>query len=145
MPDTIRKQIMDAALNRLQGISVANGYRTNLGAGVGLWPAAEVTATGLPRAILFDASLSTTAEISRHLHELTVRLFIAAAPATPLDEVRNLTDDVHKALGVDIQWGGLAITTAPPSSSVDMEDEETRIITMDMTFTITYRTTEWTI
>ncbi|MDH5640852.1 MAG: hypothetical protein OEY28_06125 [Nitrospira sp.] len=145
MADTQRQQIMTALGARLATIRVANGYRTDIGANVSEGYIGEMTPASLPAVLYRDISQKTQAELSRHRHTLGVEIGIAIEGVAPLPTIRAATDDIHKALGVDITFGGLAIQIDPPSSSWEINDEGGQIITeIRFTTTINYRTTEWT-
>lgn len=122
-PKTIRQQIVDAVVARLQTITTNNGYQTNIGAEVSEWPIAyeQEDLVALPsKAALgvFDLVNSATEDKSdsrlmQNELPLQVRIYHVKA-ATPA-ELRTMIGDVMNALSVDKRWGGLAWHTESKS------------------------------
>jgi len=145
MPDTQRQQIMSALGVRLGTIRTANGYRTNIGANVLEDPVDEQEPGDLPVVMYRDMDMSTEKFMSRHQHTLSIEVGVTLQAAAPLPEIRKVVDDMHKAIGVDIQFGGLCTLTSPPTSSWDVYGDGADLVTgIIFKFTIEYRTTEWT-
>ena len=145
MPDTQAQQIMDALGARLATITVANGYRTNIGASVHEDPMDSVTTSSLPVILYRDVDASTEAELSQHRHTLNVEIGVTLGGTAPLPLVRKVRDDIAKAIGENQSLGGLCISIAPPSFSWEIYQDGDEIVTGVMFKTqISYRTMEWT-
>ena len=145
-PNSIRQQIMAAIKTRFQGITVANGYQTNIGQNVSEWkdsPWGQDIVSGVD---LRDPDCSGTVDAyPTHTFRMIVNaIAFAKSGATTPAEIRNKTlGDINKAIGVDPQWGGLSINTEPPTDSIIVEQAEKIIGGVDVTFVVVFRTKAW--
>ncbi len=145
MADTIRQQIIDAIDERFKLIKVVNGYETNLGNSVYQWKAVSYEGADLPLIEYRDISNeSGIGPNPTHDHRLTIEAeIVVAAGNTTAAQIRKMIADVKKAIGTDLRWGGLAITTEPISDSMVIEQNEKIIGGVKINFTIIYRTMAW--
>lgn len=123
MPDTLRQQLVDAVIARMQGITIAQGYQTDLGLDVRDWDV-RIQATEDDAADLADdAPCLIVADLDsepdpRDLDEgatlatVTIQLRIIGTKQ-PASWYRSAIGDVQQAVKSDRTWGELAITTRP--------------------------------
>jgi hypothetical protein len=93
-------QILQAAQARLQGISVADGFRTNAGADVRLEPSTD--ALSAPRLTLYTAAMVKPTD-ARSPGEREFTLIIEAAVPTSIDDAHQqvvaIAEDIEERLG----------------------------------------------
>jgi hypothetical protein len=113
---TIRQQIMLAVYARLVNITIANGFRTNLGLNVKEW---DVTPLDLDLSTLEveyrdEAQTTEYVAVGEHLHTLPVTLRVRCqnnAAGSALTTVREAYADIYQAINRDVTFGGLAQDT----------------------------------
>lgn len=111
MADSKRQQIMNAIKTRLQSISVANGYETDLGNCIYEWKLSVYQSTELPGADLRDTTETVVNTIELHQHDMTVDVKILGNTTSLAADIRKRLADVVKAVKTDLTWGGLAENT----------------------------------
>jgi len=136
----VRQQIMDAVKARLQSITVTNGYNFNLGNNVYEWRVKPLTMTTLPALAYRDVETDIEL-IEAHRNRLNIEIEILNNSS--IIDMRKMIADVYKAIGVDIQWGGLALNTYPRGDRIIREQEEQTITGAVINIIIEYRTKEW--
>lgn len=111
--DPLRQQIFDAVVTRLQTILVAGGYKTNTGSNIFPWRDEGIPDEKRPAIELRDVDVETEEDtIGEVEHRLQIQLSLNAAEgSTSDDQLRDMVSDVKKAVGVDVQWSGLAQDT----------------------------------
>mgnify|MGYP001423093616 CR=1 FL=1 len=136
----VRQQIMDAVKTRLQSITVANGYNFNLGNNIYEWRIRPLAMATLPALVYRDVETDIEL-IEAHRNRLNIEIEIISNSS--IVDIRKMIADVYKAIGVDIQWGGLALNTYPRSDRIMREQEEQTITGAIINIIIEYRTKEW--
>src|SRR5262245_9664969 len=137
MPTTIRQLIVNEIIARLELITVANGYQTDLGSGpINEWPVVYQE-DELPALGVFDLTNVVIKEFSdekRLINRLPiqVRIFLPREP-TPAT-VRNMLADVQKAVVTDPETGARDFTLR--GLAVDMLPEEDGFVVPSETFQI---------
>jgi hypothetical protein len=111
MADSKRQQIISAIKTGLQGITIANGYETDLGNYIYEWKLAAYQSTELPGADLRDTTETVTNTIDLHQHDMTVEVKILGNTSSIAADIRKRLADVIKAVKTDLTWGGLAEDT----------------------------------
>lgn len=111
MADSKRQQIVNAIKTRLQGITVANGYQTDLGNAVYEWRLTPYQSTELPCADVRDTTESVEATVEVHIHKTTMEVKVLGSTGSLPADIRKRLADVVKAVGTDLTWGGLAEDT----------------------------------
>jgi hypothetical protein len=128
---TLRQDIMDAVVTRMQGIltTASPAYHTNLGSNVitgrprlvgpdGSIGSAIVEASELPCILIRDPmdEISNATLRGKQEHRLSVEIEIRCEGGTDTDEdLRIAIADIYAAIGTDTRWSGLAMNTAPVS------------------------------
>ncbi|HWQ36955.1 MAG TPA: hypothetical protein VNQ79_29255 [Blastocatellia bacterium] len=140
--DTIRQQLVDAVVARMQTISVAGGYETDLGARVADWPR-RFHEDELPALGVYDLQQQDEKEnigSRRTVHRLPVQIRIFISSDTPARELRRMIGDVERAIGADQRWGGLAVSTWPRQSGYVIPREAFEIAAAAVEVEIEYLT-----
>lgn len=145
MTDSIRQQLIDKIDARFKTITTANGYKTNVGNHVFDWLDRDLNRTELPSIKYKDPINEKSASTTKLWNnELTVELELCAAAGTTAAEgVREIAEDVYKALGTDETWDGLATKTIPVGEVTDVEQLDQKVAMCALTIKITYETTKW--
>ena len=145
MANSVRELIVNAVGVRLQAITVANGYETNLGAGLNLWRVTDFADSELPVMNLRDVECVTDQLIGNH-HEHRLKLEVVAVSKIGGSDdnagvtSRRMLADIWKAIGVDRKWSSLALDTNPLRDSTQVEQEKHLLISVKVEFEIKYRT-----
>ena len=143
MSASARKGIFDAIITAFQGITVAGGYNSNLGAKVFRWrnaPLDESEDYGL--FVSWESDSRPDVDSATVHHVLTVRARIVVKDGASTEATLDkMEEDVVKVIETNYTWGGLAYNTDGPTSEPLMEQHAEKIGGMDITFTVNYRTT----
>jgi hypothetical protein len=147
MADSKRQQIIDKIDTRLKTILKTNGYLTDAGAHVYDWLMRPISPDVFPALVYRDPiendEAATTGTIGYHRHQLTCEIEVLSSGSTALDNVRQILADIVTAIGTDTKWGGLAQSTNPGATRIDVDQESKAIAGALITFTITYLTKAW--
>jgi hypothetical protein len=141
MPETFRQAFVDGMIVRLSDISIANGYNTDV-VSVDEWRFQAFNARELPAVVLRD--LKDTHETAnkstrQQINHLKMEIEGAIGPGQYLERnARKLMADIEKAIGLDREWGGLAIDTTLDTSHLAISETEMRIAGVVVEFTIHY-------
>ena len=144
---TIRQQIMDAIQTRFEGITLINGYQTDIGLNVSQWKATALNADDFPALEYRDVSCDRMdgGPIGFFRWAATIDTeIVTASGATTMTEVREMLSDIYKAIGLDESWNNLAQWTEQPSDVVIMEQQDKIIGGAKITFRIVYDAVKWT-
>jgi len=125
MADTIRQQIIDAVDTQLQTISVANGYRTELGATVQEWDVTPLDPDSETERLEYRDEEEGRADLTvgEHTMGLVLVVRVLTAGSTSAADIREMIADVAKAMYEDPTFGGLASDTNQESPAVLDKDE----------------------
>ncbi len=144
--DTIRQRLFDAVATVLRTILEANGYKTDLGSRVFECRATRPLDTELPALNLWDLDEDSKWQLMPGTHEHTInfQIYVLQAGENSAEFIRKAIADVHRAIGADTKWGGLAHKTLPGRTTYEI-DQETRRLTGEVRieFQIVYRATAW--
>ena len=144
MPDTIRQKIIDALDTRMKGILSASGYETDIGLSVQDWPAGLIEDSKLPVLIYRDVSCENAIDtLVTFSHKLMVEIDALVNDDTPVETVRKIIADIDKAIGIDDQWGGIALLTERVSDQFRVELKERVYAGCKVVVVITFRTKGW--
>lgn len=138
---TIREQIVRAVGERLESITIDNGYQTNLGDSVFGWLSAPLNSDDPVSLIYRDRKNTVIRAIGCHEHTLTIEAILIIAKAANLETVRNMIADVTQCVGVDVTWGGLAQDTGPVwDEEIEIEHSGKKMAGVSIKFNIEYTT-----
>ena len=141
MADTIRQRIVTAIQTALSGISIANGYKTDVGARVYVWHVTPYGDDQIPCVNLFDRVCETERHLSgRHHHKLRIEIVVTALGTSTDSDLRKMIGDVIKVMGANRKWGGLAYDTDPQSDEIVVEQGDRRRGGANLVFVVHFRT-----
>lgn len=106
MADSIRQRIVSAIITRLQDISIANGYKTDIGTNVEDWRV-DWQQDELPAISVCDMVAENNFEHSatqQTIRQLPIQIRIFTASSTPAADLRKMIADVEQAIRVDDRW-----------------------------------------
>lgn len=144
--DAKRQRIVDSIIARMQLITVAGGYKTNLGNTVEDWRVdydeSELETGALSVCDLVENSTlahdQPTADLQRNVLPVQLRIFTKATERA--SELRKMIADVNQAIRVDTRWGGLALWTLPKQSGMVIKPDEFKLGGAAVEIEITYLT-----
>jgi hypothetical protein len=139
---------VDLVKARLQGITTAAGYGSNLGEHVEVWKTTKWphgTALGVN---IMDVSCVPTEGEQRVIGQFNWALnmeihIVAAEGEIPADNARIYIQDILQAIGTDPKWSNNADRTGQPADTMNAMFEGRIIAGVVMNFTIYYRTPKW--
>lgn len=142
---------MTAVKTRMQTITAANGYHTNIGSHVFDWRLTDFEDSDLPGINIGDPEQQTINELTqgnynKHDHILSVVIQVNYSENSTPALVRQMISDVKKAISTDLLWGGLAYNTEPSFDEpepMDLEQKEKKYGSALIKIKIYYRTTAW--
>jgi len=144
---TSRQNIVVALITALGTISVANGYRSAVGARVYAWPDPRLDPDHLPALVVHDTTAPVEMEPHPYFsHTLTVEIYAFTAGDTAGSALSDIMADILQAVGVDHTFGGLAIQTRPlDCNKTEIEQREKTIAVAEVILEIDYRTNQWSL
>lgn len=145
MADSKRQQIISALDTRLKTIKTIAGYQTNLGNNVFEWNNKPLAANEMPGLIYRDVSNSRQeGAIGKFRWGLNVEIEIMTSGSTAAADVRKMLADVYKAIGTDVYFSALAVTTEQPESDeMQIVKEDKKIGGALIKLSIIYDAAKW--
>jgi hypothetical protein len=143
--DSTRQSIMEALDTRLKLIKTTGGYKTSAGTNVFDWLDRDLADSELDAIIYRDRTNQISAEGFK-LSGNTVRVEIEARTkqsTTTAEQIREIIEDIYKAIGADETWGGLAIETNPISEEIDIQHVDKIMASATITIEVLYMTAKW--
>ena len=143
---TRRQQILSYLDALLATITVANGYRTNLGQDVHEWQPHALDPNESTLRVEYRDEAGTTGYIAvgEHLHTLPVTLRVTTKNNTSgsaLEAVRAAIADIYAAIYTDVTFGGLAEDTNQEGQVKESYGEAAdRAASAEVTYVIEYTT-----
>lgn len=143
-----RQQIVDALKSAIQGITVANGYHTDIGLHTSIWLAEPNTVydpSELPVANIRDISdVIVRANIPFDDHEMDVNVDLIFSSGQTTDAaVRQGIYDVYRKIGTDPTLGGLAINTMISSDEMILDQSERIVGGATISLSVQFRTSNY--
>jgi hypothetical protein len=140
MSTTIRDQLVQALKARLETITVANSYETEVN-NVYDYKTDTIDPDLMPAANIKDVSEESVRRGLIFHNKLSIEISIHIAGNVRTD-IRNFKGDVTKAIGTDVSFGGLSQNTFPPDNesftNEGMVSDE--VMAMTLAFQIDYLT-----
>ena len=137
---TLRQELVERVVARMQGISVANGCETDFQS-VEEWPTRyqEDELTAGPRLGVCDltndpATDGQHAERQENRIRFQVRIFVSSA--TRVTDLRKMIGDVVAAVRTDMRWGKLALYTEPGQDGFIVPQESLEVAGAAVEFTV---------
>lgn len=121
-----RQMIVNAVGRRLNTILAAAGYKTDLGSSIFLWRPMPFEEAELPAANYRDVAGSPEPDgpIGQFRWGLDIDIQIVASGSSSPQSMRDLIQDVYRAIGTDTRWGGLAVYTGQPSDEITVDQQD---------------------
>lgn len=155
MADSIREKIMAAVVARLETVTTANGYETDLGSSVWLWR--DFDSAPFPEGVLEGVSVKDMRADSsgegerlgttRHDLEVTIEGATISTSSVRDKRARKMLADCIKAIGTDRYWTvsgtRLAWDTRVNSHSIDVKQGGEVLGGFQLVITIMYRTPDF--
>lgn len=146
MENSVRQRIVDAIEARFKPITVANGYKTNLGFNITVHRTTTVQEAECPTGDIRDVGEDTTVKGGEHHYALHMEFEIKFKGADAAGEIRKGIADVTKAIGINrgTTWGDLALDTAPVSNeSLELDQKDRKFSSAVLSFDVLYLTEAW--
>lgn len=143
---TRREKICSLLISYLQGISVANGYLTNIGSYISHW---DVQIT--PHGDTYDVNVKDTVNDHSlgHRETLNIKISLSCKTSTNYATINKMILDVHKcvynnqaAMGTALSENGLRILAEQEIIDLPIIDKDTKKAYADIGFNIEHRFTE---
>lgn len=126
-----RQQIVDKVVARMQAISVANGYQTDLGASVYDFETnfddADLPALSVCDLIAAHELANAQPTAANQIDTLSLQLRVFCKADTRPAFLRTAIADIWRAIKVDPRWDGAALYTIPKRSGIVLNDEAFQI------------------
>ncbi len=141
MADNLRQELVDKVRARFAAITIANGYRTDSGAGLMPdWYSTPLDESQLPALIVFDAidtRLQDDPNSGAHPWALRVITNVVFGPAADNPATaRQAIADIKQAIALDPRWDGLARRSEEISDELKLDKEGTRVAGAQVIFQI---------
>lgn len=150
-----RQQIIDKLKLMFEDIQIKKiiddeeviyGYNTDLGKNVHPWKLDTFADDDLPGAIWKDSDAQAEKpEKNVHTHTINIEFIAYVTGSTSPEQAREIIEDVHKAIGKNSLFDGLAIRTVPGKNIIEIEQDKKIIGRIIVNFQIIYVTKEWEI
>lgn len=145
MADSIRQDIIDALDTRLKAIKVSGGYKTNAGLHVFDWLDRDLADSELDAIVYRDRTSNLQMESFSAVVNM-VRLEIEAKTkqaSGTARRLREIIEDIYKAIGTDETFGGLAHETLPAGEEIDIQQQDKIMGSAIINIEIAYITQKW--
>ncbi len=145
MADSKRQQIIEALDTRLKTIKKTSGYKSDIGNHVYDWLDRDLDDSELPALIYRDRTNPIESyTVLNYLNQVNVEIEVKAKSAsTTAESVREMIEDVYKAIGTDDRFGGLAVDSQPVSDEINISHEDKIKGTGTINIIIEYEKEKW--
>jgi len=149
MADSKSQQIIDKVKSVFNGITVANGYNTDLANRIYVNRDTDLEDEELPVCLIKDPEYIPSDEEAfigyfRWQMNLEIQLIAAAGALAPAN-VRKMVQDVLKITGLNRRWNNLAVSTDQPVINIDVKHGEQIEAGATITLPIIYDCPQWEI
>lgn len=142
---------MTRVVARMQTITPANGYYSNVGSRVYDNKTTEIETAKLPAIDVRDAGHVTLDEViqgnyNKQTHSIFLDIDFRCYGDNAAEQLRKGEADIKKAINTDLTWNGLAInTTLIPGENGQLEFDQSdrKYGSVVIKIEIIYRTTAW--
>jgi hypothetical protein len=143
---SIREQILDAIITRLQTILKTNDYVTNLGQYIYHFLQTDQELDKLPSINMRDITDTIESYTTRmYDNKIALELHVkASSGATTIQTIYDLIKDVYSAINVDDTWGNLALDTQSLGNEIVMDQQGQIIGGVIIRIEIEYEAEKWT-
>ena len=113
MTDSRRQQIIDKIKTLLATVTIANGYKTNVGSNVFEWKSIAFQDTEIPGIDVRDPSEEVETRGSNHFYTLTIEIEAKVSASTTTNEAREVLADIQTLMGKNLTLDNLAHLVKP--------------------------------
>ena len=113
MPDSRRQQIIDQLKTLLATVTVANGFKTNVGLNVFEWKGIDFQDTEIPGIDIRDPSEDVDTRGGRHFYTLMIEIEAKVSASATTNEAREVLADIQTLMGSNQNLGGLVHIVKP--------------------------------
>jgi hypothetical protein len=142
-----RADIMAAFVTRMQGITIVGGYATDIGKKVTEWKLTPYGASETEGLDIKDVGNTPDPDFAASgvwAWRMKIKVLVLAVKGTTTGTyIRSVIADILKAVGTDITWGGLAITTHQPEDNMVVDEQGKIIGDAEVDVEISYNTPRW--
>lgn len=140
-----RQSIITAIDARLRTITIANGYHTNAGAHVYGWLDRDLADSELDAIIYRDQTNDLTPMATRRYEnvlmiEIEAKTKQASGTAKRL---REINEDIYKAIGSDETFSGLARSARPVSERIEITQNDKVTGSSTIGISVVYELAKW--
>jgi hypothetical protein len=143
--DSIRQQIITALDTRLKTIKKTASYKTDAGNNVFDWLDRDLADSELDAIVYRDKTNEISAEgfdVSGNRVRVEIEAKTKQASGTAA-RLREIIEDIYKAIGTDESFGGLAIESSPAGESIDIDQVDTIRGNATIAIDISYMSPKW--
>ena len=146
MDGVTRTDLMAAVEARLEGVTKANGYRTNLGEWLRTWSADAPNWDELPVLRVSDPSAEVAQALYGGLqHTVTIPVELLLPGGANPSDLRDCAADLLSAVGADPLWSGLATGSAVTAVALAPGERDRVSAGVTVSLTVTYETAPWSL
>ena len=141
MPDSRRQRIVDQIKALLATITVANGFKTDVGLNIFEWKGIDFQDTELPGVDVRDPSEEVETIGGRHFYTLTIEIEAKVSASATTNEAREVLADIQTLMGSNQNLGGLAHLVRPVQNELlDFEKLNNKFGSILIRFEVEYAT-----
>ena len=141
MPDSRRQQIIDQIKTLLATVTIANGFKTNVGSNVFEWKSIDFQDTEIPGIDVRDPSEEVETRGGRHFYTLTIEIEAKVSASATTNEAREVLADIQTLMGGNQNLGGLVHIVKPIQNELlEFEKINKKFGSVLMRFEVEYAT-----
>lgn len=128
MADSKSQQIIDDVKTKFNGITIVNGYNTDLANKIYVNRDTDIEDEEKPVCLIKEPAYTQSDEpgqIGQFRWQMNLEVHLIAAPgALAQANIRKMISDILKMTGLNYRWSDLAVKTAQPEISIDIQHGE---------------------
>lgn len=140
MPDSIRKQKIDALVALFETITVGNGYSTDIGLKITKHRTTDVQKSDMPGGDLRAGQEDKKPRGGNHICTLEIELELNAFGDDPAGALEDAIADVTIAVGTSIPSSLSQLTTPVNTDPIELDQADRKVGSVLCTFSIQYVT-----
>jgi len=146
MSTPTQQTIISAVITQLQGITVANGYNSNIGNNVNEFSTSKFDPDNdVLRTSVVDDDEYEPEQKSTDLWwwELPLTIEIETSGNTSRQDAREMIADVYSCIGDDLTISGNVKTTYPGPLSIETHQDDKKVTKIYIGIIAVYQTSQW--
>lgn len=143
-----RQNIITLLIDKLDNITTANGYHTNIGNNVAEWSASAMEPSeDATKVIVKDVGQdwlneSANPTTGKHLWSLQIQIMVVSADVAPTVQ-RQMLADIYKAIGVFADDRNYHHGCYPIADEFDVVQNENKVFEILVQIRVDYETGDW--